>query len=174
MAEHHYLAELRKFLQFLSSLWGILAGISMLFPLSNLLVGVIPAAGHGKPFDAISPAVVTSITTVSCLFITFATFARRDQYGNPGRRPKLGRSAGISFLVGVAALAFYVLTPPGLYVILVEENPDSALYVALYDGLFSILYAMFFVLLTRSFLVLAMLEYFAPQTGKIIQPPQGQ
>ncbi len=36
MAEHRFLGELREFLQFLSSLWGILAGISLLFPLSNL------------------------------------------------------------------------------------------------------------------------------------------
>lgn len=44
-AEHSFLGELRDFLQFLKSLWGLLAGIAMLFPLANALIAVVPIDG---------------------------------------------------------------------------------------------------------------------------------
>ncbi len=46
-----FLEELRDFLAFLRSLWGLLAGISVLFPLSNVLFSVIPLEGGGNPFQ---------------------------------------------------------------------------------------------------------------------------
>lgn len=171
MAEHRFLGELREFLQFLSSLWGILASISLLFPLSNLLAQVVPVSDGGRPLQNLPPDTVTSVTTVTCLFITFAAFVRRDQFGDPERRPRVGRSARISFGFGVAALAVYVLTHNALYRALITDNPNTELGIALYDGFFGVLYAAFFALLTRSFLSLAMLEYFAPRADHAVRPP---
>lgn len=171
VAEHRFLGELREFLRFLSSLWGILAGISLLFPLSNVLAKVIPVSDAGRPFEDLSSAIVTSVTTVTCLFVTFATFGRRDQFGEPERRPRLSRSARISFGLGVAALAVYLLAHNALYSALIADNPNNVLGAALHDGFLGGLYVAFFALLTRAFQLLAMLEYFAPRTDHAVRPP---
>jgi hypothetical protein len=58
-------------------------------------------------------------------------------------------------------LAIYLLAPDGLYKQLITNNPGSESGIAIYDGLFAALYIAVFALITRAFLVLAMLEYFA-------------
>lgn len=156
-----FVAELRDFLRFLRSLWGILAGVSVLFPLSNIFVAVIPIGGGDRPFKDLSPVVVTVVTMLTCIFLTFATFGRRGLFADPKRRERYASSARVCFVVALAALAVYVLGPNGLYRTLITNNPDSEAGVALYDGLFAALYIMTFALLTRAFLVLAMLEYFS-------------
>jgi hypothetical protein len=75
-----FLDELREFLEFLRSLWGLLAGISLFFPLSNVVIGVIPIEDGGNPFQNLSPAVVVTLSTLTCIFLTFATFGRRNQF----------------------------------------------------------------------------------------------
>ena len=50
-----FLQELRDFLQFLGSLWGVLAAAAVLFPLSNTFFAVIPAEGDGHPFRISRP-----------------------------------------------------------------------------------------------------------------------
>ncbi|GAB3842006.1 hypothetical protein GCM10029963_14280 [Micromonospora andamanensis] len=158
---HTFLKDLRDFLQFLRSLWGVLAGISVLFPLSNAFVAVIPVDDGGRPFQDLPPAVVSAATMLTCIFLTFATFGRRDRFTDPRSRGRYARSARICFAGALAALAAYVLAPSGLYRVLITDNPDSAIGLALYDGLFAALYVLTFALLTRAFLLLAMLEYFA-------------
>ena len=106
-----FLKELREFLRFLRSLWGILAGISVLFPLSNVVVTVIPIGDGGKPFQNLSPNVVTAITMVTCIFLIFATFSRRSEFTQRRRRTRYALSAGVSFLVALGTLAAYVLAP---------------------------------------------------------------
>src|SRR5215813_2577989 len=75
-----FLQELRDFLQFLRSLWGVLAAAAVLFPLSNTFFAVIPAEGDGHPFQNLSPTVVTTVTILTCIFLTFATFGRRGRF----------------------------------------------------------------------------------------------
>ena len=157
-----FLDELRDFLGFLRSLWGLLAGVSVLFPLSNVLTAVIPISKNGDPFQELSPATLTTWTTLSCIFITFATFGRRTQFGDPSRRRHYGWTARLSFAAAMLTLAFYTLTHKDLYDDLIPGNR------ALYDGLYAALYLASFVLITRAFLVLAMLEYFPERSG---QPP---
>ena len=171
MAEHRFLGELREFMQFVSSLWGILTGISLLFPLSNLLAQIIPVSDGGHPFQNLPPEVVTSVATVTCVFVTFATFSRREQFSEPERRPRVRHSAQISFGLGVAALAVYMLTHNALYRSLITDNPNTELGIALYDGIFGAMYTTFFTLLTRAFLSLAMLEYFTPRANHARRPP---
>jgi hypothetical protein len=165
-AGQSFLQELREFLQFLRSLWGLLASISVLFPLSNVLVGVIPIDGGGNPFQNLSPGVVTTLTTLTCIFLTFATFGRRSQFSERLRRRRYATSARIAFGGAIGALAIYLLTSDALYRALITDNPNSELGVVLYDGLFAALYISSFALLTRAFLVLAMLEYIPQRKTK--------
>ena len=155
-----FLKELREFLRFLRSLWSILASISVLFPLSNVVVRVIPIGDGGNPFQNLSPNVVTAITMVICIFLIFATFSRRSEFTQRRRRTRYAMFARVSFLVALGTLAAYLLAPHGLYRTLITDNPDSEVGIALYDGLFATLYIATFALLSRAFLVLAMLEYF--------------
>ena len=161
-----FLQELREFLQFLRSLWGLLAGISVLFPLSNTLVGVIPLGDPQKPFQNLSPGVVAVLATLTCIFVTFATFGRRDQFSNPQRRRRYATSARLAFVGAIGALAIYLLAYPALYLELITETEGALLGIALYDGLFAALYIASFALLTRAFLLLAMLEYIPEGTTK--------
>lgn len=161
-----FLQELRDFLRFLRSLWGLLAGISVLFPLSNVLVTVIPIEGGGNPFQNLSPGVVTTLTTLTCIFLTFATFGRRSQFSERLRRRRYATSARIAFAGAISSLAIYLLTSDALYETLITEQPNSKLGIPLYDGLFAALYIASFALITRAFLVLAMLEYIPQREDK--------
>lgn len=153
-----FLEELHEFLRFLRSLWGVLAGISVLFPLSNVFLAVVPISDGGRPFQNVSPAVVTMVTVLTCIFLTFATFARRGRFTQAQHQDRHIRYARISFAGALGALAVYVLAPNGLYRELITESEGEA-GIALYDGLFAALYIATFALLTRAFLVLAMVEF---------------
>jgi len=171
VAGQAFLDELREFLRFLRSLWGVLAGISILFPLSNVFFTVIPIADGGNPFQNLSPNVVTATTMLTCIFLTFATFGRRNMFGEQRRRRRYATSARASFIVALALLSIYLLTSDPLYRVLISDNPNYETGIGVYDGLFAALYIGTFALITRAFLLLAMLEYFPDQpdaspTGK--------
>jgi|LGOV01.1.fsa_nt_gb hypothetical protein len=52
--ETEFIKTLREFIAFLQSLWGILAGISIFFPLSNDLIKLIPLRRlHDDPAGAL-------------------------------------------------------------------------------------------------------------------------
>jgi hypothetical protein len=155
-----FLQELREFLRFLRSLWGVVAGISVLFPLSNTLFTVIPISMDQHPFQNLSPVVVTTVTMLTCIFLTFATFGRRSHFAEPKRRSHYAWYARACFVVALAALAVYLLAPHDLYKTWITNNPDSDTGIAEYDGLLATLYVATFALFTQAFLALAMLEYF--------------
>ncbi|THV24257.1 hypothetical protein [Glycomyces paridis] len=159
-----YLAELREFLGFLRSLWGLLAGVSVLFPLSNLLAEVVPIDQDGRPFTQLDPATLTAITMVTCIFITFATFHRRDEFTDDTVRRAQARKSRIAFTVALAAGAAYLFCRTFAYdnIIELDTTPDYADFMwksAIYEGVFAVLYVAFFALLTWAFLLLALLEY---------------
>lgn len=106
-----FLQELREFLAFLHSLWGLLAGISILFPLSNVLFTTIPLELHGEPLFDLSPGAVTAATMVTCVFLTFATFGRRDTFREPARRDHYHTVATVSFAGALGALFVYLTAP---------------------------------------------------------------
>jgi hypothetical protein len=161
-----FLQELREFLRFLRSLWGVLAGVSVLFPLSNALLTIIPISDGQRPFQNLSPRVVTTLSVLTCIFLTFATFSRRNHFASSKPRVRYAWTARASFVLGLAALGLYLLTPGHLYYAWITNNPGSDLGVAAYDGLFAALYIATFALFTRAFLVLAMLEYFPEYTAQ--------
>jgi hypothetical protein len=165
-----FLEELREFLRFLQSLWGILAGISVLFPLSNGLVQVIPLittnhrGGEGSGgLWFIPPLLVTTITTLSALFMILSTFGQRHTFKGSGTRRLIQQQAWLSFTFSLLAVLVYhgVIT-------LLEANDrgerfgwavrDPRWFIT--DTILLLCYATFFTLMTRAFELLAMMEYF--------------
>jgi hypothetical protein len=164
-----FLDELKGFVAFLGNLWGVLAGLSVFFPISNVLVKVIPLGRYGDDggvYDHLSPELVTAVATLVALFLILSTFARRDAFKAPQASPRIERQAWLSFTAGVFALVAYLVIhtvyaqyawsawgwgsgdPRKLF----AEVPLLAAYCA------------WFALITRAFLLLAMREFFSRES----------
>lgn len=156
--------ELKQFTKFLQSLWGTLAGISVLFPLSNVLTKVIPLAQWPEGgFVYFNPTLVTAISTVTCLFIIIWTFGRRLQFANAKRRRLIRRESALSFVVGGIGLSVYLIghyaVVQNFYYIVfnwVTGDPQRVFG----DLLLLIAYCVFFAFMTRACMLLGMLEYY--------------
>jgi hypothetical protein len=159
-----FLEEFRGFLLFLGSLWGLLAGVSVLFPLSNVLLEVIPLGAYGQEggvYDLLSPRLVTTTSTLVTLFLLLAMFAGRERFRQRQVRRGVVRRAWITLLAGLLCLVAYLVLHrvyreyawpvwglgSGDPRKLLAEVPLAVAYVA------------FFALTTRAFVLLAMLEY---------------
>jgi hypothetical protein len=134
------LAELREFLAFLRSLWGILAGVTVVFPISNLLTAVLPLLPGSERLS-------TVLATLFSLFAIFVVFALRhvdlnDEYG--GEDSGLFIVASIWIFVGGAGVLIAYLY--------VRLEP-------LATGLVPVLYATVFGLFAAAFTLLALVEY---------------
>jgi lysylphosphatidylglycerol synthetase-like protein (DUF2156 family) len=164
-----FLKEFKDFIAFLQSLWGILAGISVFFPLSNVLLGVIPLVSiYDDPGGALtyfSPELVTAVTTLVTLFIVFWTFGNRSNFSAKKRKHSIRRGAFISFVVGFLALMIYLTLNFTIYDLLYwpfeMANGESPRWLG--DILVLIAYSSFFALVTRAFMLLGMIEYFGPK-----------
>ena len=152
-----FLDEFRAFLSFLSSLWGILTGISVFFPLSNLLVSVIPlqSIDDDGAFVRITPVFVTVVSTLVTLFIILWTFSNRVEL------LKMKRSAAVSFALGMLALGFYmILYEYKLFAYdLWEWESEDPRHIFVEIPLL-IGYTVFFASTTRAFMLLGLLEYY--------------
>jgi len=157
--------EFKQFTKFLQNLWGILAGISVLFPLSNLLLRLIPL----KTFDYqegvlvwISPGLFTTLTTLVSLFLVLWIFGQRQNFKSKRGRVGIRRQARISFVIGFTALVGYLIVYYFLlssaYTVLGWVNGDIRHLIGEVPLL--ILYVAFFTLVTRAFMFLGMGEYF--------------
>lgn len=158
-----FLKEFREFIAFLSTLWGLLAGISVFFPLSSVFLKVIPL----KPYEAdgvfnhLSPPLITAVATVVTLFLVLSTFGQRDEYKEMSRK-NVRRQAWISMGVSMIALIAY-MTIHQIY----AEYGDSVFGLGSDDPrkLFFeipllVAYTAFFALLTRAFMLLGMMEFY--------------
>jgi hypothetical protein len=156
------LEEFQQFLKFLQSLWAMLAGVSVLFPLSNALTRVIPLAQWSEGgFAYFSPALVSIISTVACLFIILWTFGHRHQSGR--KRPRMQKHAVLSFTSGGIAIILYLVVYHAIandfyFNVLGWESGDFRRVAG--DVLLLVAYSAFFVLMTRAFMLLGMVEYF--------------
>lgn len=161
-AEPDSLEELKEFLGFLRNLWTILAGVSVFFPLSNVLAQLIPLARWDDGGLAyLSPTLVTTISTVGCLFAILWTFVQRGQYVQE-RKAIVQRLAGLSFAGGALALILYLTVnfaiAEGFYWnTLGWESADARRILG--DIVLLLTYAGFFALMTRAFMLLGLLEY---------------
>ncbi len=107
-----YLEELKEFLTFLQNLWGILAGLSVFFPLSNILLHVIPLGAYGTNggvFDQLAPTLISALATVVTLFVVLVTFTGRHQFRDTRKRRALLQKAWLSFGTGLLSLLAYLV-----------------------------------------------------------------
>jgi hypothetical protein len=158
-----FLREFREFITFLRTLWGLLAGISVFFPLSSVFLKVIPLEAYGANgvFNILSPPLITVVATVVTLFVVLSTFGRRDEFRGLGGR-NARRQAWISMGVSMAALMTY-MTIHQIY----DEYAYSVFGIGSDDPrkLFFeipllVAYTAFFSLLTRAFMLLGMAEFY--------------
>lgn len=161
-----FLVEFKNYIAFLQSLWGILAGISVLFPLSNVLIKLIPLRHlHDDPSGALgylSPGLITTVATLITLFVILLTFGNRHQFEALKERRLIQRKAWLSFAFGLLAMVFYFAVYFGIYPLYYEPcsifDGDPGLLIGDFALLLS--YSAFFALVTRAFMLLGMMEYF--------------
>jgi len=163
-----YLAELKEFLTFLRKLWALLAGVSVLFPLSNALVRVIPLAQWDQGGLAyLSPRLVTVLSTLACLFVVLRTFATRRELGAQLTGRTFQKRATRRFVLGLVAvgiyLAGYYAIAGGLYYdVLGWESDDLRRIVG--DFVLLIAYTGFFGFMTSAFMLIGLSEYLGAKT----------
>jgi hypothetical protein len=166
-AETTFLKEFKEFTVFLQGLWGILTGISVFFPLSNALTGLIPlgswAAEDTGNFVYLGPELVTALTSFTVLFFVLWTFGQRRQFRSQRNRRLIQRRALSSFVGGVLALIAYLavtlfVTSAWDYLWFGWEYGDPQRLLS--DIVLLISYGVFFVLMTRAFMLLGMIEFF--------------
>jgi magnesium-transporting ATPase (P-type) len=169
-SERKYIEELKAFLLFLKDLWGLLAGISVFFPLSNILLRTIPLGAYGNDgvFDQLPPSLLTTLATVVTLFVVLVTFAGRRRFQDPRERHGTLRAAWLSFGIGTLALLTYLIVHQAYREYAWEPwgwgSGDPRKLFAEIPLL--ITYVMFFSLLTRAFTLLGMIEFFGNMAGR--------
>jgi hypothetical protein len=161
-----FLKEFKDFIVFLQSLWGILAGISVFFPLSNVLVGLIPLAYADEEAGLLSyfsPELVTAITTLITLFIILWTFGSREKL-KTGTGYSVRGHPFLCFIVGLVVIIIYLVLAFGRYELLYEPwyqaFGDSPYIEIISDVIVLVTYSVFFAMITRAFMLLGMREYF--------------
>jgi hypothetical protein len=146
--------DFAAFLKYLTSLWGLLAGLTAVFPLADVFLKVIPL-----PVDAYEHAtapIAIPLTTLVALFIVFYSFVQRARV-----TPTAARRSPWLFGLGLLALAAFFLLHhfeyplrnwlfPGL------DSTDD--YVLLLVGIVPF-YIAFFACMTRAFTLLALVEF---------------
>ena len=158
-----FLREFREFIAFLSTLWGLLAGISVFFPLSGVFLKVIPLKAYeaGGVFEHLAPPFVTAVATVVTLFLVLSTFGRRDEFKGT-KRNSVRRQAWISMGLSMAALVTYMIIHQiyaeyGYSVFGLGSGDPRKLF---FEIPLLVAYTAFFALLTRAFMLLGMAEFY--------------
>jgi hypothetical protein len=164
-AKKGYLAELKEFLTFLKNLWGILASISVFFPLSNVVLDAIPLHAYGADdgvFDLLTPNLINAIATIVTLFVVLATFAGRHRFQDTKNRSAVLRNAWYSFGTGILSLLTYLVIHQTYREYAWKPwgwgSGDPRKLFAEIPLLMT--YVIFFSLLTRGFMLLGMIEFF--------------
>jgi hypothetical protein len=157
------LHEFKEFVEFLQHLWAILAGVSVLFPLSNTFVGIIPLAQWSDGgLTYLSPALVSGCATLGCLFTVLWTFGQREAMRAPRAWNSLPRQAVRSLALGSVGLLVYLaghyaIRDDFYFRVLGWESNDLRRITG--DLVLVIGYGGFFVFVTRAFLALGLREY---------------
>ncbi len=174
-----YLEELKDLFDFLHSLWGILAGATIFFPLSATFLKLVPVEyrwhtdDYMRGFGYFKPPMVIAITTIMIIFAMFWLVSHRA-YFKPAKRKILQRRALSCFVVGIFSLVFY-LTAYEVFadITYVKEIYGGNPALVPYDLLLLTSYAGFFVLLTTAFTILGMIEYYAEKAKKTAVAAKG-
>lgn len=160
-----FLEEFRDFIAFLQNLWGFLAGISVVFPLSNVFIKIIPMKAYGEEggvFEHLSPSLITAVTTLVTLFVILETFSNRDTFKEKQKRQGIQRQAWISFVIGILSLVIYLVIHTMYFQYAWEpwgwgSGDPRKLFVEIP---LLVAYSAFFALITRAFMLLGMIEFF--------------
>lgn len=161
-----FLADFKRFIEFLQGLWGILAGVSTLFPLPNTLLQVIPLASWPEGGLAyFSSGVISAVATLVCLFVVLWTFGQRQRFGG-STRGQATRRAWRAFLLGIVALVVYLLMHYAIradfyFGVFGWESGD--LRRILGDVLLLVTYSAWFAMVTRAFVLLGLVEFLGLQ-----------
>jgi hypothetical protein len=166
-----FATDLKIVLEFLKSLWAILAQISVLFPYSSQFFELIPLesvdSNPGYPFYFMPLPLISLVATLSSVFTILLTFNQLEEYKTMKWRLILQRKAIRSFLLGILG----VLTYLGLRHMDVGDimcRMDLCNFWSLkqlvkfiVDIVMLCCYSIFFCMITRAFMVLGMVTYFA-------------
>lgn len=133
MNHSNFLREIRALLVFLQSLWGILSGISLFFPLSNDLLQIIPLAkltdeywGEGAALMFLSPKLITTITTVTIFFVLLKNINKRQEIKSISRL-EIRQSSTKLFGFALVTLVIYLL-----FIYFVSPWIDSQKFIGIY------------------------------------------
>lgn len=162
-----FLKEFKDFISFLKNLWGILAGISVIFPLSNVLIKAIPLqqwqgeAGSGALYHFL-PSLVSVVASLIALFIILGTYVQRHKI-KMLKSNLILRKAGLLFLIGIFALIIYLL----VYSLISDyeifwswfnwESDDPRRLIG--DVILLVAYCVFFAAITRAFVLMGLSEF---------------
>jgi hypothetical protein len=162
-----FLDELQDLLDFLRNLWGILAGITIFFPLSAAFLQLVPVEyrwhtdDYMRGFSYFKPHMVIAITTILIIFAMFWLASHRAQF-KPRKRKVMQRWALRCLIGGIFSLIFYLVAYEAFAdITYVQEIYGGNPALIPYDLLLLAAYAGFFVLLTMAFTILGMIEYYA-------------
>jgi hypothetical protein len=161
------LKEFREFFKFIQNLWGILAGVSVFFPLSNTFMKVIPIGqfydeppGSGA-FQYLSSELITSVATLITIFVVFLAFSRRHKYEVQGGHA-LKRQARVAFILGIVSLMAYLSLNFGIYELFYGPfeiwGGDPRRMIG--DVFLLLTYSGFFALVTKAFMLLGITEFY--------------
>ncbi len=162
-----FIDQFTDFFKFLQTLWGILAGISVLFPLSNVLLKIIPMGNiYDDPPGGLAyldPGLITTLSTVATLFVILVTFRQRDSLRTRKQQSTIQQQAWIAFGVGLLGLLLYLVVYFGIYTAFYDPfnimGGDPRRLIG--DFLLLVFYGTFFAMITRAFVLLGMLEFFS-------------
>jgi Skp family chaperone for outer membrane proteins len=148
------LRDVRQFIRFLSGLWGMLSSLTLLFPLSNVLLEVLPA-------DETQLSIYTALTTMSCCFTVLYMYIARHRL----IRLRIMNSAKYdgrlvwTFIGGLCASLIYLL----VHFWYGQTLEDASVAATVERGaawvIGILLYGSSFVSLTASFTGFAIIEY---------------
>lgn len=142
------------FMKYMTTLWGALGGLTVVFPMADTLFKVIPlpADGYGQSTAPIAIPMASLVAAFTLLY----TFVQRDR-----AQFATARRSGTFFTLGLASLlAFFLLDHfeytlrerffPGL------DSTDD--YVLMLVAIVPF-YVTFFACVTRAFAILALIEF---------------
>jgi hypothetical protein len=167
-----FLEELQDLFAFLHSLWGILAGVTLFFPLSAAFFNLIPVEyrwetnNYMRGFGYFKPPMVIAITTILLIFAMFWLVSHREQF-KPRKRKMMQQRALRCFAVGIFSLILYLTA----YEVVADMTYVREIYsgnpaLIPYDLLLLAAYAGFFVSLTAAFMILGMIEYYGEKAKR--------
>ena len=165
------LTDLGKFLGFMASTYGMLAGITLFFPLFNQFIEIVPIGYSKFVFNGSSdgpsrdfPFLNVTLTTIILVFYIFYIFT--DLEGIKALEAKKLRSIAFrSFIIWFFSYFIYLF----VYVSLIQhdilnfvQSPGDLVYKYYYiffNFFMLFLYILIFFSITRAFLYLGLIEF---------------